>query len=96
MTAGHTATFEVVPAFTKKMEVTIGGSSDTFAEFGCLMVAQQRANGEMFEIDAFRCKGSGLPLGLQEKEWGQPEISAQAFFDSAKNGVAKIRWVQPS
>lgn len=96
MTAGGTATFEVLPAFTKSMSVVIGGTSDTFPEFGCLMVAQQRSNGEMFEIDAYRCKGSGLPLGLTEKEFGQPEITAQAFYDSAKNGVAKIRWVQPS
>ena len=96
MTTGDTAEFEVLPPFTKSMSVTIGGTSDTFPEFGCLMVAQQRANGEMFEIDAFRCKGSGLPLGLTEKEFGQPEITAQAFYDSAKNGVAKIRWVQPS
>lgn len=96
MVTGDTAEFEVLPPFTKSMSVVIGGSSDTFPEFGCLMVAQQRSNGEMFEIDAYRCKGSGLPLGLTEKEFGQPEITAQAFYDSAKNGVAKIRWVQPS
>ena len=96
LVAGGTATFDVLPPFTKSMSVTIGGTSDTFPEFGCLMVAQQRANGEMFEIDAFRCKGAGLPMGLTEKEFGQPEITAQAFYDSAKNGVAKIRWVQPS
>lgn len=96
LVAGGTATFEVLPAFTKSMSVTIGGSSDTFPEFGALMVAQQRSNGEMFEVDAFRCKGSGLPLGFTEKDYGQPEITAQAFYDSAKNGIAKIRWVQPS
>ena len=96
LVAGSTATFEVLPPFSKQMSVVIGGTADTFPEFGCLMVAQQRSNGEMFEIDAYRCKGSGLPLGLTEKEFGQPEITAQAFYDSAKNGVAKIRWVQPS
>lgn len=96
LVAGGTATFEVLPPFTKSMSVTVGGSSDTFPEFGALMVAQQRSNGEMFEVDAFRCKGSGLPIGFTEKEFGQPEIAAQAFYDSAKNGVAKFRWVQPS
>jgi hypothetical protein len=96
MVVGDTATFEILPPFTKKMEVSIGGSSDTFPEFGALMVAQQRSNGEMFEIDAFRCKGSGLPMGFTEKEFGMPEIAAQAFFDSAKNAVCKIRWFQPS
>lgn len=95
MTTGDTAEFEILPPFSKQMSVTIGGSADTFPEFGCIMVAQQRGNGEMFEIDAFRCKGSGLPMGLSEKEFAQPEITAQAFYDSAKNGIAKIRWVQP-
>lgn len=96
MNVGDTAEFEVQPAFNKTMEVVIGGTSDTFPEFGAVMVAQQRSNGEMFEIDAYRCKGSGLPLGMTEKEFGQPEITAQAFYDSTKNAVAKIRWVQPT
>lgn len=96
MTTGDTAVFDVFPPYSKKMSVRIGGASDTFPEFGCVMVAQQRSNGEMFEIDAFRVKGSGLPLGLTEKEFGQPEIAAKAFYDSVKNGVADIRWVQPS
>lgn len=96
LVSGGTATFEVHPAYTKTMEVSIGGTSDTFPEFGCVMVAQQRGNGEMFEIDAYRVKGAGLPLGLTEKEFNQPEITAQAFYDSAKNAVAKVRWVQPS
>ena len=73
------------------MEVTIGGSSDVFPEFGAIMMASQRGNGEMFEIDAFRCKGSGLPLGLQEKAFGESEVAVKAFYDSAKNGVAKIK-----
>jgi hypothetical protein len=96
LTEGDSIVIEVMPAYSKKMEVVIGGSSDTFPEFGAIMVAQQRSNGEMFEIDAYRCKGSGLPMGLTEKEFGQPEITAQAFYDSAKNAVAKFRWVLPS
>lgn len=96
LVAGGSATFEVHPPYTKTMEVTIGGTADTFPEFGCIMVAQQRANGEMFEIDAYRCKGAGLPIGFTSKEYGQPEVTAKAFYDSAKNAIAKIRWVLPS
>lgn len=96
MTDDDTATFEVQPAYTKTMEVSIGASNDTFPEFGAVMVAQQRSNGEMFEIDAYRVKGSGLPMGLTEKEYNNPEITAQAFYDSAKDAVCKIRWVLPS
>lgn len=96
MTADDTAEFEVYPPYDKTSDVVIGGTSDTFVEFGAIMVAQQRSNGEMFEIDAYRVKGSGLPLGLAEKAFGEPEITAKAFYDSAKNGVAKIRMIDPS
>ena len=96
LTTGDSILVEVMPAYTKKMEVSIGASNDTFPEFGAVMVAQQRSNGEMFEIDAYRVKGSGLPFGFTEKEFSQPEITAQAFYDSAKNAVARARWVLPS
>ena len=96
MTVGDTAEFEVLPPSDKSMEVIIGGSSDTFPVFGAMMVAQQRGDGEMFEIDAFQCKGSGLPLGLAEKAFGEPEIAVKAFYDADKNGIAKIRWVDPA
>jgi len=95
MDTDDTAEFEVIPQSDKSMEVTIGASGDTFPVFGAIMVAQQRGNGEMFEIDAFRCKGSGLPLGLAEKAFGEAEIAVKAFYDSAKNGIAKVRWVDP-
>lgn len=96
MTIGDTAEFEVFPPHNRTMEVSIGGSSDIFPAFGAIMVAQQRGNGEMFEIDAFNCKGSGLPVGLAEKAFGEPEIAVKAFYDAAKNAVAKFRWVDPS
>lgn len=96
MTVGNTATFEVHPPYTKKMEVVIGNSNNTKPEFGLLMVAQQRSTGEMFEIDAYRCKGNGMPIGLQQKEFAKPELNAMAFWDSTKNAVAGFRWVVPS
>lgn len=96
MTTGHTATFEVNPPFTKSMEVTIGGGSDTFPEFGLLLVAKQRGNGEMFQVDLFRCKASGMPIGFETNTFGEAEVKAEAFYDSAKNGIAKIDWVLPS
>lgn len=96
LVAGGVAEFYVHPPYTKKMEVIIGGSSAAFPEFGFLMVGAKRSNGEMIEIEAYRCKGSGMPLGMQEKEFFSPEVSAQAFYDSTKNAVAQIRWSVPS
>lgn len=96
MTIGDTAYFEVLPASETQTEVVIGGASDVFPEFGLVMYANKRADGSMTEIDAFRCKAAGLPIGLQEKAFSESEITAKAFYDSARNGVCKIRTVKPA
>lgn len=90
MTEGDTAIFEVFPAYSKKMQAIVGGSADVMPEFGALMVAQKASTGQMFDIDAYRCKGSGLPIGLAEKAFAEPEVNARALYDSEKNAVAKI------
>jgi hypothetical protein len=95
LTTDDTATFEVLPVFSEELHVTIGGVSDTFPEFGMIMVAQMRGNGELFEIDAYRVKAVGLPIGLAEKAFGESEINAKAFYDSALSGVCGIRWMKP-
>lgn len=94
--AGDTATFEVQPPFTKSMSVAIGANSDVFPEFGAILMAKQRGNGEMFEIDAHRCKGVGLPLGFEENAYSQAEIKVEAFYDSTLNRVLTVRHISPS
>lgn len=96
MTIGDIATFEVKPPSTKSMEVVVGATSDVFPEFGAIVYAKRRGNGEMFELDLFRCKGVGLPLGLEENAFSEAEIKVEAFYDSAQNGVMKIRHISPS
>jgi hypothetical protein len=90
MTAGDSAEFQVFSPYSRKMTASIGGSSDVLPEFGCLMVAQKRSDGQMFDIDAYRCKGSGLPIGLAEKKFAEPEVKAKAFWDPAKNAIALL------
>ena len=96
MTADDTAMFSVRPKNDESMEVTIGGSSDVFPEFGAIVMAQQRGNGEMLELDIFRLKAAGLPFNLAEKAFSEPEITATAFFDSAQGGVFTTRHVSPT
>lgn len=93
MTVGDTATFEVKPNSTKSMSVTIGGLNDVFPEFGALIVAQRRGNQEMMELDVFRCKGIGLPLGFEEKKWSEAELKAKCFYDSTRSGVFSVRHI---
>lgn len=93
MTTGDTATFEVRPINSGGRTVRIGGSADVFPEFGAVVVGKQRGNGQMVEFDLFRCKAVGLPVGLEENAWSEAQVTAQAFYDSAKNGVYDMRWV---
>lgn len=92
---GDTAVFEVLPPDIKSISAIFGGSSDVFPEFGAIVVGQQRGNGEMVELDIFRLKAVGLPMGFQEKAFSEAEIKAQAFYDADKNGVFSLRHVTP-
>lgn len=91
MTDGHTAVFEVRPINTSNIEVTIGGVSDVFPEFGCLVYGQQRGGGQMFEVDLFRCKAVGMPINFTPQEFSEAEVTIQAFYDSTRSGIMKIR-----
>lgn len=95
LVTGDTASFEIRPINTKSMDVVIGATTDVFPEFGAIMMGQQRGNGEMIEIEVFRAKATGLPMGLEEKAFAEPEVTAEAFFDSTANAVAKFRHVTP-
>lgn len=96
MTVGDVAKFEVLPPTTKSMEVVVGSTSDVFPEFGALLYAKKRGNLEMLEIDVFRCKGVGLPIGLEENAFSEAEIKCEAFYDATQNGIMKIRHVSPA
>lgn len=96
-TSGDTAQFEVRPANTKSMTVTVGASADSlFPEFGAIIMSQKRGNQELFEIDALRCKGIGLPMGFEENAWSEAEIKAKLLYDSTADAVFKVRAVTPS
>ena len=95
MTIGDTATFSVRPPNSLSTDVIIGGTNDVVSEFGAIIMAQARGNGELFEVDLFRCKGIGLPIGFSKKEWSTAEVTAKAFYDSTRNGVFSIRHVKP-
>jgi len=95
LVAGQTAEFYVSPISLERTEVTIGSSSDVFPEFGAIIIGEQKGGGELVDIEVFRCKALGLPLNFNEKAFSEAEVTAQAFFDSAKNAVFKVRYVRP-
>jgi hypothetical protein len=93
---GDTATFEVLPPSTKSSAIVVGKSTDTFPAFGALLLAQKRATGEMFEIDAHYCVGGGLPINLEENAFSQPELKMTCLYDSTLDRVFSIRHILPS
>jgi len=95
MTAGDTASFTVRPINSGSSTVLIGATTDVFPEFGAYVYAQQRGTGQMFELDIFRLKAIGLPHNFDAKAFSTAEITAQAFYDSARNGVFTKTIVTP-
>lgn len=93
---GDTATFELLPPSTKSSSIVVGQAGDTFPNFGALLLAQKRATGEMFEIDAHNCVGGGLPMSLEENAFSQPELKMSCLYDSTLNRVFTIRHILPS
>lgn len=96
MTVGDTATFEVKPPSTSSSSIVVGASSTSMPEFGALMLAQKRATGEMFEVDAHKCSGIGLPISMEEFAFSQPELKFSVLYDSALDRVFTIRHILPS
>ncbi len=96
MTTGDSATFSVRPINTASMDARIGVSGDVNPVFGAIVMAAKQGDGQMFEIDLFRCKGSGLPLQFEENKFSEADLKIEAFYDSSLNGLFDIRHVAPS
>jgi hypothetical protein len=96
-TIGDSAEFYVNPINTSSMDVTIGNQANqSFPNFGALIMGQKKGSGEMIEADAFNCKAVGMPLNFSRNSFSAAEVTVKMLYDTAKDGVIKIRWVQPS
>jgi len=93
LTTGDTVTFQVRPINAGGRTVRVGGSADTFPEFGAVVMAKQRGNGELMELDLFRCKAVGAPIGFDENAWSEASVTAAVYYDSAKNGIFDMRFI---
>jgi len=93
---GDTATFSVRPPNSSSMDVVIGGSGNVTPYFGAIIMAENRSSGEMFEIDCYKIKASGLPINFSKKEWSTAEVTAKVLYDSTRNGVFSVRHIIPT
>lgn len=96
MTAGDTATFEVRPKNTGSTTIILGAAAATFPEFGMVIYGKKKGSGEMIEIDAYRCKGEGLPLHFDAGKYSEADVKVNLMYDSAQDAVAKIRRITPT
>lgn len=90
MTEGDSAVFDVLPAHSGGSEITIGSENSTFPNFGAFLVAQKRSNGQIFQIQAYNCVGSGMPFPLQEKAWMVSDLTMKLLRDDDSDAVMKI------
>lgn len=96
MTPGDTAIFEINPASSRSYAVKIGTSTDVYPEFSCYLVSQKRADGEVFSVDIYRCKGIGLPINMEMDSFSEAEIKAECFYDASEDAVCQIRSLTPT
>jgi hypothetical protein len=97
MVTGDTATFEVRPIHTGAITVDIGGQADqSFSEFGSIVMAAKRGNGEMLEMDAVRCKAAGMPLNFEQNAWSEAEVKIKCLYDTTLDKVFSMRHVKAS
>lgn len=89
--AGDTAEFTVLPSYSEKLEVTIGGLGEVTPEFGAVVMGEKRGDGSIVAIDAFRLKAAGgMPIGFEQGAFSESEVKLEAMYDAAKNGVFKF------
>lgn len=90
MTVGDSAYFDVRPAHSGGSEILVGSETAEFPAFGAFIVAQKRSNKEIFQVQAFNCVGSGMPLPMQEKTWMISDLTMKLLRDESSDAVMKI------
>lgn len=95
LVTGDTARVVVRPVNAGSTSVVIGSAANqSFPEFGALVYAQKRGSQEMVEIDCYRCKAAGMPIGLEMNAYSEAEVTVKVFYDSARDGVFEFKNVR--
>lgn len=89
-TTDDTAIFDVLPAHSGGSSILIGSETSEFPAFGAIMLANKRSTGEIFQLEAYNCIGSGMPFPLQEKAWMISDLTVKVLRDEDEDAVMKI------
>lgn len=90
MTPGDTAVFDVFPAHEGISYIDVGSSTSEFPAFGAFMLAQKNGQNDIFQIEAFNCQGSGMPMPLAEKAFMISDLTIKLLRDESKNAVFRL------
>jgi len=94
MTAGHSGYFDVFTDHSGRSNIIVGKASATFPEFGARMTAKKAADGKVFEVHAYKCRGAGMPIGFQANEFAKPELEMKLLYDSTADAVFEVNAVK--
>lgn len=91
MVEDDTAFFKVYPIHGGVSKLTLGQSTIQFPEIGMIIMAQERANEELFEIEAYKAKSeAGIVLPIAEGGFSISSLGVKLLYDSTKDAVALI------
>jgi len=94
MTAGDTAIFDVFPPHGGISEIEVGSATSEFPEFGAFFLASKTSSRDIFQIQAYRCVGAGMPIPLQEKAFMISDLTMKLLRDETSNSVFKITHIE--
>lgn len=95
LVTGDVAWFKSRPENSTSSDIVVGNAATAFSAFGAMILAQKRVTAEMCEIDAFNCVASGFPMPMTSFAYSETEVKVKMIYDSAQDGVFKIRTVAP-
>ena len=96
-TTADTAEFYIDPPNSASTDVTIGNQANqSFPFFGAMIYGSKMGDGQMVEIEAYKCKSVGMPLNFARNAYSAAEVTVKMLYDSTKDGVFKLRHIIPS
>lgn len=96
-TTNDTAEVYIDPPNSASTDVTIGNQANqSFPFFGAMIYGSKMGDGQMVEIEAYKCKSVGMPLNFARNAYSAAEVTVKMLYDSAKDGVFKMRHIIPS
>ena len=90
LNTGDTAIFEILPPHSGTSRIAVGSANSVFSEFACIVLAQKKSTGDMFQITIYRATGIGMPLPLAEGGFAVSDLTVSALFDSSRDKVFDI------